>query len=87
MAAGLIGGRVGNKGGVGVSVNIAGKTLLFVNAHLAGGCYLINTNIFLTELSAHEDRVMSRVANMNKIKVIYHNFEEIRSEALTRLTE
>lgn len=36
MTAGLIGGRVGNKGGVGISVNLDGTTLLFINAHLAG---------------------------------------------------
>lgn len=36
MTAGLIGGRVGNKGGVGISVNLSGTTLLFLNAHLAG---------------------------------------------------
>lgn len=36
MTTGLIGGRVGNKGGVGVSVKLAGTTLLFINAHLAG---------------------------------------------------
>lgn len=36
VTTGLIGGRVGNKGGVGISVNIAGTTLLFINAHLAG---------------------------------------------------
>ena len=36
VTTGLIGGRVGNKGGVGVSMNLAGTTLLFINAHLAG---------------------------------------------------
>ncbi|OBZ72330.1 inositol polyphosphate 5-phosphatase [Grifola frondosa] len=36
VTAGLIGGRVGNKGGVGVSLNINGTTFLFINAHLAG---------------------------------------------------
>lgn len=36
VTTGLIGGRVGNKGGVGISVNVAGTTLLFINAHLAG---------------------------------------------------
>ena len=35
MTAGLLGGRWGNKGGVGISVNLDGTTLLFVNAHLA----------------------------------------------------
>lgn len=36
VATGLMKGRIGNKGGVGISVKIAGSTLLFVNAHLAG---------------------------------------------------
>lgn len=36
VTAGLIGGRVGNKGGVGISLNIDGTTFLFLNAHLAG---------------------------------------------------
>jgi hypothetical protein len=36
VAAGLIGGRVGNKGGVGISMKMCGTTFLFINAHLAG---------------------------------------------------
>ena len=36
VTAGLIGGRLGNKGGVGISVKVAGTSLLFINAHLAG---------------------------------------------------
>lgn len=39
VATGLLRGRIGNKGGVGISIKIAGVTLLFVNAHLAGKCY------------------------------------------------
>ncbi len=38
VKAGLIGGRVGNKGGVAVSINVNGITILFLNAHLAGEC-------------------------------------------------
>ncbi|KAF8807082.1 DNase I-like protein [Phlegmacium glaucopus] len=52
VAAGLIGGRVGNKGGVGISLKLAGSTFLFLNAHLA----------------AHEGKVHHRVANLSKIK-------------------
>ncbi|KAF8515384.1 DNase I-like protein [Hysterangium stoloniferum] len=52
VPTGLIGGRLGNKGGVGVSVNFNGTSLLFMNAHLA----------------AHEDKVSLRVANLAKIK-------------------
>ncbi|KAF8199503.1 inositol polyphosphate phosphatase [Pholiota molesta] len=52
VTAGLIGGRVGNKGGVGISLNIDGTTLLFLNAHLA----------------AHEGKVQHRLANLAKIK-------------------
>ncbi|KZT55519.1 DNase I-like protein [Calocera cornea HHB12733] len=52
VTAGLIGGRVGNKGGAGVSINFAGVRLLFVNAHLA----------------AHEGKVALRLANLHKIK-------------------
>lgn len=36
VPTGLIGGRLGNKGGVGVSMNLNGINLLFINAHLAG---------------------------------------------------
>lgn len=36
VAAGLIGGRLGNKGGVGISLNFNGTSFLFINAHLAG---------------------------------------------------
>ncbi|EJT99867.1 DNase I-like protein [Dacryopinax primogenitus] len=52
VAAGLMGGRVGNKGGVGVSVFFADTRLLFINAHLA----------------AHEGKVALRLANLHKIK-------------------
>lgn len=52
VPAGLIGGRLGNKGGVGVSMNLNGTRLLFINAHLA----------------AHDGNVALRVANMSKIK-------------------
>uniref|UniRef100_A0A8H8CKZ1 Inositol polyphosphate-related phosphatase domain-containing protein n=1 Tax=Psilocybe cubensis TaxID=181762 RepID=A0A8H8CKZ1_PSICU len=52
VTAGLIGGRVGNKGGVGISLNIDGTTFLFLNAHLA----------------AHEGRSHHRLANLSKIK-------------------
>ncbi|KAH9953554.1 hypothetical protein BGW80DRAFT_1259257 [Lactifluus volemus] len=36
VTTGLIGGRVGNKGAVGISLKIVDTTILFVNAHLAG---------------------------------------------------
>ncbi|KAG8908354.1 hypothetical protein FRB99_007281 [Tulasnella sp. 403] len=52
VTAGLIGGRLGNKGGVGISMKVAGTSLLFINAHLA----------------AHADRQAERLANMAKIK-------------------
>ncbi|SPO39875.1 uncharacterized protein PSFLO_05356 [Pseudozyma flocculosa] len=45
-------GRLGNKGGVGISVKLGATRLLFVNAHLA----------------AHEGRVAVRLANVAKIK-------------------
>ncbi|KAF5367443.1 hypothetical protein D9758_003808 [Tetrapyrgos nigripes] len=35
VTAGLMGGRWGNKGGVGISVKIAGSSFLFLNCHLA----------------------------------------------------
>ncbi|KAF8876732.1 hypothetical protein BD779DRAFT_1559597 [Infundibulicybe gibba] len=53
VTAGLIGGRVGNKGGVGISVNLDGITLLFLNAHLAGNA---------------RGKVHHRLANFSKIK-------------------
>ncbi|KDN50578.1 hypothetical protein RSAG8_01076, partial [Rhizoctonia solani AG-8 WAC10335] len=43
---------LGNKGGVGISLNIAGSSFLFVNAHLA----------------AHEGRQAMRIENMEKIQ-------------------
>ncbi|KAG6828144.1 hypothetical protein H0H92_009030 [Tricholoma furcatifolium] len=52
VTAGLIGGRVGNKGGVGVTLNLAGTTMLFLNSHLA----------------AHEGKVNHRLSNLTKIK-------------------
>ncbi|KAG6877511.1 hypothetical protein C0993_006460 [Termitomyces sp. T159_Od127] len=52
VAAGLIGGRVGNKGGVGITMNLDGTTFLFLNAHLA----------------AHEGKLKHRLSNLVKIK-------------------
>ncbi|KAL0954741.1 hypothetical protein HGRIS_003693 [Hohenbuehelia grisea] len=52
VTAGLIGGRVGNKGGVGITLNIDGTTMLLLNAHLA----------------AHEGKVHHRLSNLAKIK-------------------
>jgi hypothetical protein len=44
---------VGNKGGLGISLNLDGTTLLFVNAHLA----------------AHEGKLQHRLNDLAKIKV------------------
>ncbi|WVO12758.1 hypothetical protein L204_100366 [Cryptococcus depauperatus] len=52
VTAGLAGGRVGNKGGIGISLKIADRTFLFVNSHLA----------------AHTERMELRKANITKIK-------------------
>lgn len=71
MTTGLIGGRVGNKGGVGVSVKLAGTTLLFINAHLAGKVviHVPFVRLELNILVAHEGRVHHRLADFAKIKV------------------
>lgn len=42
VTAGLIGGRLGNKGGVGISLNFNGTSFLFINAHLAGNAQSYN---------------------------------------------
>ena len=52
VTCGLVGGRVGNKGGVGISLKLADHRLLFVNSHL----------------TAHTDRILTRLENIAKIK-------------------
>ncbi|CAO1627324.1 unnamed protein product [Parajaminaea phylloscopi] len=52
VKSGLLAGRVGNKGAVGISVKLGQTRLLFVNSHLA----------------AHEGRVQTRLDNVAKIK-------------------
>ncbi|WFD08289.1 hypothetical protein MVES1_003661 [Malassezia vespertilionis] len=52
VKTGLLAGRMGNKGGIGVSVHFADLRLLFINAHLA----------------AHASKMEARVANINKIE-------------------
>lgn len=52
VKSGLLAGRVGNKGAVGISLKLGLSRLLFVNAHLA----------------AHEGKVAERIANVEKIK-------------------
>lgn len=51
VKSGLLAGRMGNKGGVGISVKLGQTRLLFVNSHLA----------------AHASKVDARVANIAKI--------------------
>ncbi|BEJ16095.1 hypothetical protein CspHIS471_0507000 [Cutaneotrichosporon sp. HIS471] len=53
VRTGLAGGRIGNKGGIGISLNLKGHRLLFVNAHLA----------------AHAECNDDRIANIDKIKL------------------
>ena len=52
VSSGLLAGRMGNKGGVGISVMLGTTRLLFINAHLA----------------AHANRIDARIANIEKIK-------------------
>ena len=73
VTTGLIGGRLGNKGGVGISVKIGGATLLFLNAHLAGKLLSATLSVIVSFLLlhiAHEGKVNHRLANLAKIKVI-----------------
>jgi hypothetical protein len=52
VPTGLMGGRMGNKGGIGISLKMAGHRFLFVCAHLA----------------AHASRMEARISNVDKIK-------------------
>lgn len=52
VKSGMLAGRVGNKGAVGISVKLGQSRLLFVNSHLA----------------AHEGRLQTRLDNIAKIK-------------------
>ena len=72
VTTGLIGGRLGNKGGVGISVKIDGATFLFLNAHLAGKSLSVTLSVTVSFLLhiAHEGKVNHRLANLAKIKVI-----------------
>ncbi|THV03175.1 DNase I-like protein [Dendrothele bispora CBS 962.96] len=54
VATGLMGGRWGNKGGVGISANIDGSSFLFLNCHLAAQQDKANLN--------------DRLSNFQKIK-------------------
>ncbi|KAK0470028.1 inositol polyphosphate phosphatase [Desarmillaria tabescens] len=74
VTAGLIGGRVGNKGAVGISLKIEGMSFLFLNCHL----------------TAHEGKVNHRLANLAKIKselsvddFLSHTDERMMAEDLT----
>lgn len=51
VPAGLMNGRIGNKGGVATSIDFAGKRLLFISVHLA----------------AHASRYQERVENLKRI--------------------
>lgn len=74
VTAGLIGGRVGNKGAVGISMKIDGMSFLFLNCHL----------------TAHKGKVNHRLANLAKIKselsvddFLSHTDERMMAEDLT----
>jgi hypothetical protein len=64
---------VGNKGGVGISLNIDGTTFLLINAHLAGWFFVdasLRSTLIVTITIAHEGKVPHRLANLAKIKVM-----------------
>ncbi|KAL0573409.1 hypothetical protein V5O48_008557 [Marasmius crinis-equi] len=76
VTSGLMGGRWGNKGGVGISVNIDGKTFLFLNCHLAAQ---------VDKANLHD-----RLNNYNKIKAelavedfLTNNDPRVMSEDIT----
>ena len=52
VKSGILAGRMGNKGGIGISLKLGETRLLFINAHLA----------------AHANRLDARIANIEKIK-------------------
>jgi hypothetical protein len=71
VTAGLIGGRLGNKGGVAISLKLEGTTFLFLNAHLAGASLVMGQvwDHLPNYVAAHEDKVALRISNLTKIKV------------------
>lgn len=69
VTAGLIGGRVGNKGGVGISICFAGSRLLFVSAHLAAHAHAVGSSQSSCQANSITDRCSTdvRKANIRKI--------------------
>jgi hypothetical protein len=86
VTAGLIGGRVGNKGGVGISLNIDGTTLLFLNAHLAGSpiLYLFRRAAF--DPVVQHMKAKSTIASQIWPKSKYPNLLEVDVISLTFLS-
>lgn len=75
-------GRVGNKGGVGISLNIEGTTMLFINAHLAGPSHLLTLQPIQRlkwTFVAHEGKVPHRLANLAKIKVCLITLQAVQT--------
>lgn len=71
VTAGLIGGRLGNKGAVGISLHIASSRLLFISAHLAAHSHAIGKHDvaslrIIIESDTH-DGIDLRKANIQKI--------------------
>lgn len=78
VTAGLIGGRVGNKGGVGISLKIEETTFLFLNAHLAG---MIQVKILKVASSLPES---ARRKSSSPISKFIENQSRARDECYDR---
>jgi hypothetical protein len=85
VTAGLIGGRLGNKGGVAISLKLEGTTFLFLNVHLAGAFLVMRQlwNQLLNYVAAHEEKVALRISNLTKIKVKVSSMLGADSQAST----
>jgi hypothetical protein len=70
VAAGLMGGRLGNKGGVAISLKLNGTTFLFLGAHLAGEEYESIRNDKLTRVQLTKIKRLSEYLTCLKSKSV-----------------
>jgi hypothetical protein len=71
VAAGLMGGRLGNKGGVAISLKLNGTTFLFLGAHLAGEEYESTRNNKLTPVQLTKIKRLSEYLTCLKLKSVF----------------
>lgn len=73
VKSGLLAGRVGNKGAVGISVKLGGTRMLFVNGHLAGECHTLRKHARTSDISLMHVALIIPFELIKPMKVVWQS--------------